>query len=209
MQGNTRLTVMRDRLLMMIFPLSPPIARNRPFGETAIERMSSVCCMRPTRVCSDVSQNVTVSSVEHAMNSPCFGRAMHEEFLASSTGHSETADPVGASISLILLADMTKRWSSSQRRPVLNHGITFTGMSTSKRPSVLSQTRTDLSVAVASRSPCGEYFAALTQPSWSSVSTFLRAAKSQTVAVPLFEAVTSRVESSEKSTPRMSAGSSL
>ena len=90
--------------------------------------------------CVDVPQNVTVLFVAYAMNSTCFGRAMHEEFLASSTGHSETADPVDASNALILLADTTTRWLLSQRRPVLKHGVTFTGMCTRKRPSLLSQT---------------------------------------------------------------------
>ena len=201
MQRNTRLTVMRDRLLMMIFPLSPPIARNRPFGETAIERMSSVCWMRPIRVRVVVSQNVTVSLVEYVMNFPCCGRAMHEESLVSDTGHSETVNLVDTSNCLIVVPDTTKRWLLDQRRPVLNNGVTFTGMCTRKRPLLLSQTPIERAVAVAILSPCGEYFAALTESLWSRGSTFLRAAKSQTVAVPLLDAETRRVESGEKSTP--------
>ena len=190
---------------MVILPLFPPIGRNRSSGESAIERMDSVCWMRPTRVCVEVSQKVTVSFVEYTINSPCCGRAMHEELLVSGTDHSETVDPADASNCLIVLSDTTKRWSLDQRRPVLNNGATFTGMSTSERPSLLFQTRTDSRMAVAIRSPCGEYFAAITQLPWSSVSTFLRVARSRTVAVPFFEAVRSRVESGEKSTPRVSA----
>ena len=113
-----------------------------------------------------------------------------------------------ASNRLIVLSDTTKRWLLDQRRPELNidNGATFTGMSVSNRPSLLSQTRTESKVAVAIRSPCGEYFAALTQYSWS-VNTFLRAATSQ-MAVGFFDAVTSRVESGEKSTPRIESGRS-
>lgn len=72
-------------------------------------------------------------------------------------------------------------------------------MSTTKRPSLLSKTRT---VAAAIRSPCGEYFAAVTQPSWCGrQTTRLRVAMSQTAAVVLQkDATTSRVESGEKST---------
>ena len=86
-------------------------------------------------------------------------------------------------------------------------------MSTSERPSLLSQTRTDLRVAVAIRSPSGEYFAATTgtQSSWWRVSTRWRVAMSQTVAVRLNDATRSRVgvaESGEKSTPEMSSVSS-
>ena len=139
------------------------------------------------------------------MNSPCCDRAMHEVLLVSGTSHFETVDPVEASNCLIVLPDTTKRWLLNQGRPVLNDGVTFTGMSTSKRPSLLSQTRTDGSkVAVAIRSPCGEYFAAITQSWWSSVSARSRAAMSQTLAVRFFDAVTNRVESGEKSTPTVS-----
>ena len=100
--------------------------------------------MRPSWAYVDVSQNVTVSFVEYAMNFPCCGRAMHER----GTGHSETVDPVDASNCLIVLPDTTKKWLFSQRRPVLYAGVTSTGMSTSKRP-LLSQTRTESWVAVA------------------------------------------------------------
>ena len=145
--------------------------------------------MRPTWVCVDVSQNVTVSFAEYAMNFPCRGiRAMQEVLLVSGTSHSETVVPVDASNCLILLADMTKRWLLNQGRgPVLNNGDTCTGIFKSKRPSLLSQTRTNLSLpAVAIRSPCGEYFAAITQApnsyQWS-VRTRSRVAMSQMAAV--------------------------
>ena len=159
--------------------------------------------MRPSWVCVAVAQNVTVRRVEYAMNFPCFGTAMHEKKLVSGTGHSETADPVDASNCAIFLSDRTKRWLSSQRRPVLYHGVTRTLMSASKRPS-LSQTRMESGVAVAIRSPCGEYLAALTQSLCWSVCTRLRVAMSEMVAVRLSHAETSRVESGEKSTPLMS-----
>ena len=81
--------------------------------------------MRPTRVYVDVSQNVTVSLVEYAMNSPCCGRAMHEELVVSGTSHFETVDPVDASSCLILLSDTTKRWLLDQRRPLLYHGVSI------------------------------------------------------------------------------------
>ena len=113
-------------------------------------------------MCVDVSQNVTISFVEYAMNSPCCGRAMDEELLVSGTSHFETVDPVDDSNCLIVLSDTTKRWLLDQRRPVLYHGISVTRMSANKRPSLLSQTRTQ-AVAGAIRSPCGEYFAAITQ----------------------------------------------
>jgi hypothetical protein len=74
--------------------------------------------MRPSWVCVAVSHNVTVRCVEYTMNFPCFGRTIHETLLLSGTGHSETVDPVDASICLILLSDMTKRWLLNQRRPV-------------------------------------------------------------------------------------------
>ena len=156
--------------------------------------------MKPSWMCVAVSQNVTVRSVEYAIDSPCFGRAMHEKWMLSGTGHSKTADPVDASIRLILRSDTTKRSLSNQRRPVLNHGVTFPGMSTSKRPSLLSYIRTESGVAVAIRSPCGEYLTADTQSPWSSVCTRWRVAMSQMEAV---HAETSRVELGEKSTPRM------
>ena len=164
--------------------------------------------MRPSWVCVAVSQNVTVRSVEYAMNFPCFGRAMHECAMLSGTGHSETADPVDASICLIL-SDMTKRWSLNQRRLVLNHGVTVMLISTSKLPSLLSQSRTESGVAVAIRSPRGEYLAALTESPWPSVCTRLRVVMSQMEAVQLYDAETSRVESGEKSTPWTLRGSNL
>ena len=159
--------------------------------------------MRPSWLCVAVSQNVTVRCDECAMNSPCFGRAMHEESMLSGTGHSETADPVDASNCLILLLDMTRRWVLNQRRPVLSRGVTVTLMCLSKWPSLLSQTRTESWVAVAIRSPCGEYLAALTESQWSSACTRSRVAMSQMEAVSLNNAVTSRVESGEKSSPLM------
>ena len=65
--------------------------------------------MRPTWVCLDVSQNVTVSSVEYARNSPC-GRAMHEVLLVSETsGYSETVEPADTSNCFIVLSDTTKK----------------------------------------------------------------------------------------------------
>ena len=159
--------------------------------------------MKPSWVCVVVSQNVTVRGVEYAMNSPCFGRAMHERWRLSGTGHSETVDPVDDSIFLILLSDATKRWLLNQRRPVLYNGFTFALTIKSKRPSLLSQSRTECELAVAIRSPCGEYLAALTPLPypWSSVCSRFRDAMSQIVAVPLYDAETSRVESGEKSTP--------
>ena len=75
--------------------------------------------MRTSWVCVEVFPNVTVSSVEDAMNSAYFGRAMHEKPLVLGTGHSETVDPVDGSNSLIALSDTTKRWSLAQRRPLL------------------------------------------------------------------------------------------
>ena len=80
---------------------------------------------------------------------------------------------------------------------MLNHGVTSTGMCTSKRPSLLSQTRTESRVAVAIRSPCGEYFATLVP--CLSVSTFLPVGTSQTT-VALNVPTRSRVE---KSTAKM------
>jgi hypothetical protein len=61
------------------------------------------------------------------MNSPFFGKAMHDKLILSGTGHSESADPVDASICLILLLDITKRWLLNQRRPVLHHRVTLLG----------------------------------------------------------------------------------
>ena len=66
--------------------------------------------MRPSCVCVAMFQNVTVQFVEYAMNSPCFGWAMHENLLLSGADHSEIADPVDASICLLLLSDTTNRW---------------------------------------------------------------------------------------------------
>ena len=96
--------------------------------------------MRPSCVCVNVSQNVIVEFVAYAMNSLCCGRAMHEDSLLSETGHSETDDPVDASMCLILLSDTTKRCAFDQRRLVLYHGVTVNvaGMFTSRRPSLLS-----------------------------------------------------------------------
>ena len=62
------------------------------------------------------------------MNSPCFGRAMHEKWSALGTSHSETVDPVDASNSLILLTDTTRWWLLDQRRPALRSEVTFTGI---------------------------------------------------------------------------------
>ena len=75
--------------------------------------------MRPARVCVDVSQSVTVSLVEYAMNSSCCGRAMHEELVVSETSQFETVDPVDASNCLIVQSDTTKGWLLDQRRPLL------------------------------------------------------------------------------------------
>ena len=108
-QRERILTAMRDRLLIVIFPSHPPtIARNQSSGESAIERISSECWMRPSWVCVAVSQNVTVRRVEYVINPPCFGRAMHKKSLVSATDHFENADPVDASICLILPLDTTK-----------------------------------------------------------------------------------------------------
>ena len=156
--------------------------------------------MRPSWLCVAVSQNVTVRCVEYAMNPPSFGRAMFEYGALSETGRSKTDGPVDASNSLIVLSDMTKRWSLNQRRLVLSDGVTVTLMCLNQRPSLLSQTRTESSVAVAIQSPCGEYLAAVTQSPWSSVCTRLRVTMFQTEAVS-FDAQTSRVGSGEKSTP--------
>ena len=125
--------------------------------------------MRPSWACVDMSQKVTVFFAEYAMNPPCFGRAMHESLLLLGTGHSETVDPVDASNCLILLSDMTKRWLLNQRIPVFSHVLT--GMFTSRLPLLLSQTRMESGVAVAMRSPCGEYLAAVTQSPWRSFCT--------------------------------------
>ena len=209
-QRDRILAVTWDKLFIMIFSPYPPIARNRSSGETAIDRMSSGYGMRPSRVRVAVSQNATVRRVEYAMNFPCFGRAMHERLVVSETGHSETASPVEDSNCLIALSDTTKRLLLNQRRPVLYHGFTVTSMSMSKQPSLLSQTRTKSRVAVAIRSPCGEYLAAITHFTWWcdptefpwwSVCTRSRVSMSQMVAVSLSDAETRRVESGEKSTP--------
>jgi hypothetical protein len=125
---------------MVILLPYPPIARNRSSGESAIESMYPVSWMRPTRVCVDVFQKATIQFVECAMSSPCCSMAMHEVGLLWSTGHSETADPVDASNCVIVLLDSTKRWLLDQRRPALSTSVTFTVMSTSKRPSLLFQT---------------------------------------------------------------------
>ena len=72
---------------------------------------------------------------------------------------------------------MTSKRLLNQRRPVLCHGFTLTGMSRSKRPSLLSQTRTE-----SNRSP--------REPSrWSGPTTLSRVA------------MASPIESGEKSTP--------
>ena len=157
--------------------------------------------MRPSWLCVAVSQNATVRCVEYAMNPPRFGRTMHEERVLPGTGHSETDDSVDASNCLIVLSDMTRRWLLNQRRPGLSRGVTVTLMCLSKRPSLLSQTRTELRVAFAILSPCGEYLAANTQLPWSSVCTRWPVAMSQMEAFPESDAETSRVESGEKSTP--------
>ena len=94
--------------------------------------------MRPSCVRVDASQNVTVLPAECAINSPCVGRAMHENSLLSGTSHSETDDPVDASMCLILLLDTMKRCAFDQRRPVLYDGVTLTVMFKSKQPSLLS-----------------------------------------------------------------------
>ena len=88
--------------------------------------------MRPSWECVDASQNVTVRIVEYAMKSPFCGRAIHEKRLVSGTDHSETVDPVDASNFMIVLSDTTNRWSLNQTRPVLNRGVTITGISMSK-----------------------------------------------------------------------------
>ena len=203
-ERDTILTEMWDRLLKVIFPLNPAIARNRSSGETAIERMPSGCWMRPSRVCVAVSRSVTAYCAEYAMNPPCLGRAMHEPKVLR-TPHSETADPVDALICLILLSDMTRRVSLNQRRPVLGHQVTLSGICTSRWPLLLSQTRMESGVAVAIRSPSAEYLAAATtteSPCWS-VCARSRAAMSQMEAIRSYDAATSRVESGEKSTPVM------
>jgi hypothetical protein len=65
---------------------------------------------------------------------------MHELPSLLGTGHSETVDPVDASNCLIVLPDTTKRWLCSQKMQAWYNGAGFTGMFTSKRPSLLSQT---------------------------------------------------------------------
>ena len=122
---------------------------------------------------------------------------MLEVLFVLATDHSKMTDPVDALNSLILLSDATNRWLLDQKRPVLM--VAVTGMCTSNRPSLVSQTRTDSRVAVAIRSPCGEYLAAasVTLPLWSSVCTLLRVAGSQMEVGLLSDAETSRVESVE------------
>ena len=171
-----------------------------------MERMSSGCWrVRRSWLCVDASQKVVVRFAENAMYCWCFGRAMFEWSSVPGTSHSETFEPVDASNSMIFWSDATRRWSLDQRRLVLNSGVTVTLISTSKRPSLLSQTRTGPPAhlsTVAMRSPRGEYFAAFTQFLWRRVCTCLAVARSQTMAVLLSVPATSRVESGEKSTQR-------
>ena len=81
---------MQDELVIMIVPFSPPIARHPLSGDIAIEHMSSVCRMKPIRKWVDVSQKVTEQfvPVEHAINLPCLGIAMHELKSLLGTCHS-------------------------------------------------------------------------------------------------------------------------
>ena len=76
---------------------------------------------------SPFGENNRPPSVEYAINSPGFGRAMDKVLLVPGTSsHLETAEPVDASNCFIALSDMTKRWLLDQRRLVLNSGVTFT-----------------------------------------------------------------------------------
>ena len=166
--------------------------------------------MTASWVCVDASQNVIVRVVEYARNSPLCERMMHE-YLSLLVDHRETSDLVDRSNCLISSSDTTERWFLNQQRPVLDHGSTpaFMSMSKCQWPSLLSQTRTEEKVAVAIRSPSGEYFTALSEFECPSVCTFLPSARSQTMAVLLTIAATSRVESGEKSTPRTVSSFSL
>ena len=198
---DTILTVGRDRVLIVIAPCSPPIARDLSPGDRVIKQMSSVGSTRPICKCDDVSQKVTKRPVEHAINLPCLGIAMHEWKSLFETGHSETVEPVDASNCLILLLDTTKMWLLDHRRPLLQRGITVTGLSTSNWPSLLSQTRTDpFRVPVAIRSPLGENLAVITQCLCWSVRIFWPLVASQIVAMQFEDPETSFVESGEKST---------
>ena len=51
---------------------------SRSSGENAIDLVLVVGEMRASCVCVEVSQKVMLSFVEHAMNFPCCGSAMHE-----------------------------------------------------------------------------------------------------------------------------------
>ena len=80
----------------------------------------------------------------------------------------------------------------------------------SEWPLLLSQTQTDLRVAVTIQSPSGEYFTTTTgtQSLWWRVSTRWQVAMSQMVAVQLNDTTRSQIgvaESGEKSTPEMSS----
>ena len=93
---------------MVIFPCEPPIASSRSPGENVIDRMSCVWRMKPSWVCVDVSQKVTVSFEECARNSPWCERAKHESQMLLGAVHSEAGDPEDASNSLIVTVGYDK-----------------------------------------------------------------------------------------------------
>ena len=102
---------------MMIAQFTPPIARDLLSGDSEIERMFSVCLTIPICQWVDVSEKVIERLVEHAINLPCVGIAMHESKSLLGTDHSETVEPVDASSCLIVLSDTTKMWLLNHRRP--------------------------------------------------------------------------------------------
>ena len=112
--------VTEDRSLAMTF-LSSATGRRPPSEYHAIERMSWVCWMGLSCVRVTVSQKVMVFSAEYAMNFPCCGRAMRGHG-ARGTDHSETVDPVAASICLIILSLIrTKKCSCTRGNQTLAH----------------------------------------------------------------------------------------
>lgn len=121
------------------FPLSVDGKKKQSSGENAMERISSGRWMIPSWERVDVCQKLIVRPAEYAINPLRFSRAMHELSLLVGTGHSEITDPEDASNSLMLFLQATNKWSPNQTRPVLYSGFTCTEMSTSKRPSLLSQ----------------------------------------------------------------------
>lgn len=101
-------TVIEDKRLTVIVMSGATNAKDRSSVENATGARLVRRWMQRSWLYVEVSQNVMVSQVEYAMNFPCCGRAMHETELTPGTDHSETVDPIDASICSILLVDVTK-----------------------------------------------------------------------------------------------------